>query len=85
MIPSSLFYSCSSCGLAVFFIAVAPPPARPAIDMEKQHTPLPGATVNLDMIKLRSSLDARDVDIGQVLETHATPEQERKVLWKLDL
>lgn len=53
--------------------------------MEKQHTPPPRGTVDLDMVKVRSSLDAREVDIGQVLETHATPEQERKVLWKLDL
>ncbi|KAJ5371514.1 uncharacterized protein N7496_007606 [Penicillium cataractarum] len=53
--------------------------------MEKQPTPPPGGTVDLDMVKVRSHLDARDVDIGQVLETHATPEMERKVLWKLDL
>lgn len=53
--------------------------------MEKQHTSPPWGMVDLDVIKGRSSLDARDVDISQVLETHATPEQERKVLWKLDL
>jgi hypothetical protein len=28
---------------------------------------------------------SRDVDLGQVLETCASPEMERKVLWKLDL
>lgn len=27
----------------------------------------------------------RDLDIGQVLAVHATPEEERRVLWKLDL
>ena len=53
--------------------------------MEKVHAPPVGGTVDLDMVKVRSDLDARDVDIGQVLEIHATPEQERKVLWKLDL
>lgn len=53
--------------------------------MEKDHAPPPGGTVDLDMIKVRSNLDPRDVDLGQVLETHATPEMERKVLWKLDL
>lgn len=28
---------------------------------------------------------AQDVVLGQMLEVHATPEEERKVLWKLDL
>lgn len=27
----------------------------------------------------------RDLDIGQVLAVQATPEEERRVLWKLDL
>jgi hypothetical protein len=27
----------------------------------------------------------RDFDLGQVLAVQATPEEERKVLWKLDL
>lgn len=53
--------------------------------MEKVHAPPAGGTFDLDMVKVRSDIDVRDVDIGQVLETHATPEQERKVLWKLDL
>lgn len=26
----------------------------------------------------------RDVDVGQMLEVDATPEEQRKVLWKLD-
>jgi hypothetical protein len=53
--------------------------------MEKQPPPPPGGTVDLDMLKARSHLDPRDVDLGQVLEMHTTPEMERKVLWKLDL
>lgn len=58
---------------------------REAVNMEKVHAPPAGGTFDLDMVKVRSDIDVRDVDIGQVLETHATPEQERKVLWKLDL
>jgi len=27
----------------------------------------------------------RDLDLGQVLAIQATPEEERRVLWKLDL
>lgn len=53
--------------------------------MEKQDPPPPGGTVDLDMVKARPHLDPRDVDLGQVLEMHTTPEMERKVLWKLDL
>jgi hypothetical protein len=60
-------------------------PVREVISMEKDHAPPPGGPVDLDMIKVRSNLDPRDVDLGQVLETHVTPEMERKVLWKLDL
>ncbi|KAJ5584795.1 uncharacterized protein N7459_004595 [Penicillium hispanicum] len=53
--------------------------------MEKQH-PLPGGDpVDFDILKVQSAPAARDVDFGQVLETHATPEMQRKVLWKLDM
>lgn len=53
--------------------------------MEKQPPPLGGGTVDVDVLKMETTPAARDVDFGQVLETHATPEMERKVLWKLDL
>lgn len=29
--------------------------------------------------------NTRDVNLGQMLEVQTTPEEERKVLWKLDL
>ncbi|KAJ6024816.1 hypothetical protein N7540_005613 [Penicillium herquei] len=41
--------------------------------------------VGLDILKVRSTPVPKDVDFGEVLETYATPEMERKVLWKLDL
>lgn len=53
--------------------------------MEKQQAPPSGGPADLDMLKLEQNSAARDVDFGQVLETAATPEMERKVLWKLDL
>lgn len=55
--------------------------------MEKQHTdPPPGATPELDDLKVKEEATlARDVGLGQVLEVEATPEQERKVLRKLDI
>ncbi|XRM36982.1 hypothetical protein ABZX51_000472 [Aspergillus tubingensis] len=55
--------------------------------MEKQHTdPPPGVTPELDDLKLKEEATlARDVGLGQVLEVEATPEQERKVLRKLDI
>ncbi|KAJ5557367.1 hypothetical protein N7513_002956 [Penicillium frequentans] len=49
--------------------------------MEKQ---IPDS-VDLDILKAPSNPAAKDVDFGEVLETHATPQMERKVLWKLDL
>ncbi|GKZ61694.1 hypothetical protein AnigIFM49718_008420 [Aspergillus niger] len=55
--------------------------------MEKQHNdPPPGVTPELDDLKLKDEATlARDVGLGQVLEVEATPEQERKVLRKLDI
>lgn len=55
--------------------------------MEKQQPPSGGGTIDLDMLKIEPNQnhDSRDVDFGQVLETYATPEMERKVLWKLDM
>ncbi|KAI2855308.1 hypothetical protein CBS63078_4802 [Aspergillus niger] len=55
--------------------------------MEKQHNdPPPGVTPELDDLKLKEEATlARDVGLGQVLEVEATPEQERKVLRKLDI
>lgn len=52
--------------------------------MEKQNIPQDPDTPGLDILKINSTPAARDVDFGQVLETTATPELERKVLWKLD-
>ncbi|KAJ5657298.1 uncharacterized protein N7484_000947 [Penicillium longicatenatum] len=49
--------------------------------MEKQ----PPGSVDLDILKAPSNPAAKDVDFGEVLETHSTPQMERKVLWKLDL
>lgn len=51
---------------------------------EKEHShvdPLPGA----DDLKGEPIPTKRDVDLGQMLEVDASPDQERKVLWKLDL
>ncbi|RAL05389.1 MFS general substrate transporter [Aspergillus ibericus CBS 121593] len=54
--------------------------------MEKPHTNPPSETPELDDLKLKEEATlARDVGIGQVLEVEATPEQERKVLRKLDM
>lgn len=53
--------------------------------MEKEQPPSGGGTVDLDLLKVDPNPTTRDVDFGQVLETSATPEMERKVLWKLDL
>ncbi|KAJ5662977.1 hypothetical protein N7507_003708 [Penicillium longicatenatum] len=49
--------------------------------MEKQ----PPGSVDLDILKAPSNPAAKDVDFGEVLETHSTPQMEGKVLWKLDL
>jgi hypothetical protein len=58
--------------------------------MEKQqshsesypHTNIP----DLGDLKLQAQNSAiRDVDVGQMLEVHYTPEDERRVIWKLDL
>lgn len=55
--------------------------------MEKQQSPSGSVPVDLDMLKIEPNHNhtSRDVDFGQVLETCASPEMERKVLWKLDL
>lgn len=53
--------------------------------MEKQQPPADGGGVDIDKLKVDTTPAARDVDFGQVLETNATPQMERKVLWKLDL
>ncbi|KAJ6105021.1 hypothetical protein N7486_003710 [Penicillium sp. IBT 16267x] len=45
----------------------------------------PPGSVDLDVLKAPSNPAAKDVDFGEVLETHSTPQMERKVLWKLDL
>lgn len=62
-------------------------PSRNQTTMEKQHNdPPPGMTPELDDLKLKDEATlARDVGLGQVLEVEATPEQERKVLRKLDI
>lgn len=55
--------------------------------MEKQtpHDPS-GATTDMDDLKAaRLPSAARDIALGQMLEVEATPELERKVVWKLDL
>ncbi|KAL3459466.1 major facilitator superfamily domain-containing protein [Aspergillus heterothallicus] len=49
--------------------------------MEKQHTSTAGDEPKLEKV---SSL-ARDVDLGQVLDFEVTPEEEKKVLRKLDM
>lgn len=43
----------------------------------------PPEAANMDDIK-GALPAAQDVDLGQILEVHSTPEEERKVLWKLD-
>ncbi|KAJ5159382.1 uncharacterized protein N7482_006386 [Penicillium canariense] len=53
--------------------------------MEKEQPPPSGGTLDVDIVKVGSSPAARDVDLGQVLETNITPELARKVLWKLDV
>lgn len=36
-------------------------------------------------LKAEMKASGRDVDLGQMLSVQATPEEERKVLWKIDL
>ncbi|GKZ37231.1 hypothetical protein AbraIFM66950_008688 [Aspergillus brasiliensis] len=62
-------------------------PSRNQSTMEKQHTDAPpGVTPELDDLKLKEEATlARDVGLGQVLEVDVTPEQDRKVLRKLDM
>lgn len=38
-----------------------------------------------DDLKEVAPSNTRDVNLGQMLEVEATPEEERRVLWKLDL
>lgn len=51
--------------------------------MEKQHQH--ETDLHDDKVDAATQSAARDVGLGQMLEVQATPEQERKVLWKLDL
>ncbi|KAJ5256749.1 hypothetical protein N7478_012853 [Penicillium angulare] len=53
--------------------------------MEKEQLPSLHDATGLDSLKIQHSSTNKDVDFGQVLETYATPEMERKLLWKLDL
>jgi hypothetical protein len=54
--------------------------------VEKQHGNSTGVRPEMDDLKLEREISiAKDVDLGQVLGVDATPEQERKVLLKLDL
>jgi hypothetical protein len=58
--------------------------------MEKQPSNVPTGPPpvenELDDLKLRAEASlARDVDLGQMLEVEATPEEQRRVLWKLDM
>lgn len=39
---------------------------------------------DVDDLKEVAPSNTRDVNLGQMLEVHATPKEERKVLWKLD-
>lgn len=48
--------------------------------MEKNDVNLQGEVDLKHGIKTPS----RDVDIGEMLDVQSTPEEERKVLWKLD-
>ncbi|KAK1149736.1 hypothetical protein N8T08_005290 [Aspergillus melleus] len=61
---------------------------KPSV-MEKQPSngnSAPGEIHEVDDLKLqREPSIVRDVDIGHMLEVDATPEQEKKVLWKLDM
>ncbi|PYH95668.1 pantothenate transporter [Aspergillus ellipticus CBS 707.79] len=52
--------------------------------MERQHT-YPPEVAELDDLKKDEASLARDVGLEKVLEVEATPEQERKVLRKLDM
>ncbi|XHG03982.1 hypothetical protein AWENTII_007265 [Aspergillus wentii] len=51
--------------------------------MEKQYQD--ETNLHDDKVDAATQSAARDVGLGQMLEVQATPEQERKVLWKLDL
>ncbi|GAB1199404.1 hypothetical protein APSETT444_008752 [Aspergillus pseudonomiae] len=54
--------------------------------MEKQQEVPPGTTPEIDDLKLGPETSvAKDVDLGQMLGMDITPQQERKVLLKLDL
>ncbi|GES62070.1 MFS general substrate transporter [Aspergillus terreus] len=58
--------------------------------MEKQPSNVPTGPPpvenELDDLKLRAEASmARDVDLGQMLDVEATPEEQRRVLWKLDM
>lgn len=54
--------------------------------MEKQHDAPPVTMPEIDDFKLEPQASvAKDVDLGQMLGMEVTPQQERKVLLKLDL
>ncbi|GMF66755.1 unnamed protein product [Aspergillus oryzae] len=54
--------------------------------MEKQHDVPPGTMPEIDDLKLEPEMSVtKDVDLGQMLGMDVTPQQERKVLLKLDL
>lgn len=54
--------------------------------MEKQHNVPPGTMPEIDDLKLEPEMSVtKDVDLGQMLGMDVTPQQERKVLLKLDL
>lgn len=55
--------------------------------MEKQPSNSgPSERPEVDDLKLQPEPSVvRDVDVGHMLEVDASPEQERKVLWKLDM
>ena len=54
--------------------------------MEKQQEVPPGTAPEIDDLKLGPETSvAKDVDLGQMLGMDITPQQERKVLLKLDL
>lgn len=54
--------------------------------MEKKPTSQPQEeNLGLEGVKLEDKMLPRDVDLGQMLEFEATPQQERQVLRKLDL
>lgn len=53
--------------------------------MEKQQ-PVPNDVVSeMSKLKIDSDVISQDACVGGMLEVNATPEMERRILWKLDL